>query len=158
MSYPDRFLIAGVEYEGVRRRGEVSITYSDAPIVKIGDFVMQRNGPNWHSLEVLDVNYIENGSMGIGTEHSHLLRLNVQNVAAQFLQPKPVQSINIVSAQQVQIGDNNSQMVTVTLSDVVRSVAAGDDAEAKSLLKRLLENNTVAAVVGAGVSALLGLL
>jgi hypothetical protein len=66
--------------------------------------------------------------------------------------------IGSVPAQQVQIGDHSAQTIALTLADVVRKVASGNDQEAKSLLKRLLENNTVAAVVGAGTTALIGLL
>ena len=161
-AYPDDFEIAGAVYKGSRdrKKGEVQIPYTDPPIVKIGDVIVQRNGPNEYQLKVLDADYMKDSSLEIGTNHPHILSLSVQNLATAALHPRPAASVHIgsVSAQQVQIGDHNAQTMTVTLAEVVRKVAAGNDHEAKSLLKRLLENNTVAAVVGAGATALLGLL
>ena len=161
-AYPDDFDIAGVVYKGSRdrKKGEVQIPYTDPPLVRIGDVITQRNGPNEYQLKVMDADYQKDSSLEIGTEHPHILSLSVQNLATAALHPKPAPSVHIgkMSAKQVQIGDHNSLTVTVTLAEVVSKVAAGDDQEAKGLLKRLLENNTVAAVVGAGASALLGLL
>lgn len=161
-AYPDDFEIAGVLYKGSRNRktGEVTIPYTDPPLVRIGDIISQRNGPNEHKLKIMDADYMKHSSLEIGTNHPHILSLTVQNLATVALHPKPSPTVQIgtVSAQQVQIGDHNSVTVTITLAEVVRKVAAGNDQEAKGLMKRLLENNTVAAVVGAGATALLGLI
>jgi hypothetical protein len=75
----------------------------------------------------------------------------------------PVQNNNPVNigslnAQNVQIGSQNTQITNLSLAEVVKQVAAQNDAQAKGLLRQLLENSTVSAIVGAGTSALLGML
>lgn len=162
MAYPDDFVLGSAVLKGARNRktGEVQIPYTDAPVIRVGDVIVQRNGPNEHRLEVTDVDYQLHSSLEIGTPHPHILSLTVRNLAAKALEPKPAPSLNIgsLSAHQVQIGDNNKQSLTVSLAEVVKHVASTNDPEAKNLMRQLLENSTVAAVVGAGASALLGLL
>lgn len=161
MAYPDSFLIGGVEYKGQRDRSknEVLIPYTTSPSVGIGDRIQQKNGPNVIELQVLDADFMEDGSLGIGTNHPHMLTLSVRNLTASaHIPPSPATSIQIgsVSGHQVQVGNHNSQIVKITLEEVIRQVAATEDHEAKGLLRKLLENNTVAAIVGAGASALIG--
>ncbi len=162
MAYPDDFEIAGAVYKGQRdkRKGEVLIPYSEAPTVNVGDTIVQKNGPNVFKLLVTDADYLQESTLGIGTKHPHMLTLTVQNLASEAVKPKqaPTFQIGTLSAQQVQIGDGNVQTITISLAEVVRQVASSKDSEAKGLLRQLLENNTVAAVVGAGATTLLGLL
>lgn len=49
-------------------------------------------------------------------------------------------------------------LVNISITELVEKVANSGDPQAKSMLKQLLENSTVASIVGAGASALLGLL
>lgn len=162
IAYPDDFMLGGKSLKGSRNRktGEVHIPYTNEPVVRVGDVIVQRNGPNEHRLEVTDVDYQLHSSLEIGTQHPHILALTVQNQAAKALETKSSPSLHIgsLSAQQVQIGDNNKQSLTISLAEVVKHVANTNDTEAKSLLRKVLENSTVAAVVGAGASALLALL
>lgn len=162
LAYPDDFEIAGVTYKGQRNRqtSEVLIPYTSPPHVNVGDTIVQRNGPNVFHLRVTDAEYLEEGSLSVGTKHPHMLTLRVQNLTAEAASPRPPSTIQIgsLSAHQVQFGDHNIQKVTISLADVVRQVAESKDPEAKGLLRKLLENNTVAAVVGAGAAALLTLL
>ncbi|WP_305404367.1 hypothetical protein [Photobacterium leiognathi] len=60
-----------------------------------------------------------------------------------------------IKSESVQIGDHNIQNNTYTISQLIGKVAESDDEEAKSLLKNLIENNTVASILGAGVTALI---
>ncbi|MDR8444842.1 hypothetical protein FPK32_25700, partial [Acinetobacter baumannii] len=62
------------------------------------------------------------------------------------------------SGEQVQIGESNHMLVNISITELVEKVAKSGDPQAKSMLKQLLENSTVASIVGAGASALLGLL
>ena len=66
-------------------------------------------------------------------------------------------NINIDS-KNVQIGDHNTQNVTINVQKLVEAIAESNDHEAKSMLKSLLENSTVASVIGAGVSSLISLI
>lgn len=70
---------------------------------------------------------------------------------------KPQQTINIHSAQAVQIGDYNTQQITATIQTLVQKIDASDasqdeKAEAKSLLQNFLDHPLVAAVIGAAIS------
>ncbi len=162
MAYPDDFEIAGQTLKGSRNRktGNVTVPYTDSPVVRVGDTITQKNGPNLFKLRVLDVDYQQHSSLEIGTRHPHILALTVQNMATEAVVPKTSSAVTIgsLSAHQVQIGDHNTQTVHISLVQVVREVAESGDAEAKGLLRRLLENSTVATVVGAGASALLSML
>lgn len=58
----------------------------------------------------------------------------------------------------IQIGDQNVQITNISIKQLVEHVAKGEDKDAKSKLKDLLENATVASLIGAGTTKLLGLL
>lgn len=162
VAYPDTFEIGGVSYKGQRdrKKSEVLVPYTSPPTVDIGDTIVQRTGPSSIHLKVIDVNFLEEGSLGVGTKHPHMLTLQVENLtAARHQSPgAPTIQIGTVSGQQVQVGSQNSMAFHISLAEVVRQVAESGDPKAKSLMREVLENNTVAAVVGAGVSALIGAL
>ncbi|ELI5417869.1 hypothetical protein RRJ93_004517, partial [Vibrio parahaemolyticus] len=67
-------------------------------------------------------------------------------------------NIGSISGEQLQVGNNNTQSVTINVQKLVEEVAKSNDPEAKSLLKQLLENSTVGSVIGAGASALISML
>ena len=69
-------------------------------------------------------------------------------------------SINIgsVNAHNIQLGNQNVQINDITIHELVRKVAKSGDQEAKSLLKKLLENSTIGSIVGAGVSTFLNII
>lgn len=48
--------------------------------------------------------------------------------------------------------------VGISIKSLIEGVAKSEDSEAKNLLKSLLENTTVGSLIGAGASALIGLL
>ncbi|MNG16900.1 hypothetical protein D3C84_1008470 [compost metagenome] len=90
-----------------------------------------------------------------------MLTLKVENLTAQPHTTNTQSStfnIGSITGEQVQVGSNNSQTVNVSVQSLVESVAKSGDQEAKSALRKLLENSTVASIVGAGAAALLGLL
>lgn len=163
MAYADTFEINGVLHKGSRdrRKNEVSIPYTDAPDVRLGDVIVQQAGANRIELKILDVNLQIGGSLGIGTHHPHILNLSVENLstAAHRTQPAPPAiHIGSVTGHQVQVGSHNSQVVTISLADVVKQVAATNDPQAKGLLRQFLENNTVASLLGASATGLIALL
>lgn len=69
-------------------------------------------------------------------------------------------SINIgnISSSTFQVGNGNSLSVNVSMQELVENVAKSNDIEAKSKLKELLNNATVAGLIGAGATTLLALL
>jgi hypothetical protein len=79
-AWPDRVTIDGTEFKARRDTGEgsVNVLYTTAPEVSVGDVITQKVGRSEVSLEVLEVNFQPNGSLGIGTSHRHLLTLKVE--------------------------------------------------------------------------------
>ncbi|KZX69540.1 hypothetical protein A3724_14075 [Alcanivorax sp. HI0033] len=163
LAYPETVVIDGAEYKAKRdtSKGKMNIPYSEEPDVGIGDVIVQKAGKREIHLKVTDVQFLEGGSLNVGTNHPHMLTLNVQNATAEpHLTNKASSTINIgsVSGEMVQIGDQNVQVANVSIKQLVEHVAKSGDKEAKSKLRALLENGTVASLVGAGATTLLGLL
>lgn len=163
MAYPEIITIAGIEHKAQRNmsKGQVLIPYTDAPDVGIGDVIIQQSGSRKIALKVLDVSFLKGGSLNVGTKHPHILTLKVENTTASAHKTPPQSStfnIGSISGEQVQVGNNNSQTINISIQQLVEAIAKSSDPEAKSLLKKLLENSTVGSLIGAGASALLGLL
>ena len=163
LAYPEIVIIDGVEHKAKRgtSKGKINSPYTDEPDIGIGDVIIQKAGKREIHLKVTDVQFLEGGSLGVGTDRSNMLTLNVQNTTAEpYLTNRTSSTINIgsVSGDMVQIGDQNVQVANVSIKQLVEHVAKSSDEEAKSKLKALLENSTVASLFGAGASKLLGLL
>lgn len=72
-------------------------------------------------------------------------------------------TINIANSQGIQIGDHNVQHIASSLVGLVEKIEASDcpsqqKAEAKGLLRQLIENPVVAAVLGGAASGVVTLL
>lgn len=67
-------------------------------------------------------------------------------------------SIGNISGSTFQVGNGNSLSVHVSVQELVENIAKSNDLEAKSKLKELLNNATVANLIGVGATALLALL
>lgn len=163
LAYPETITISGVEYKGQRdmSKGELLVPYTEEPEVGIGDVISQKSGKREIFLKVIDVSFLEEGSLGVGTTHPHMLTLRVQNTTAQpHLPQNNTSTFNIgsVSGGNVQVGSNNSLNVNISIQELAESVAKSGDKEAASRFKELLNNGTVASIIGAGTSALLQLL
>ncbi|MCY7296340.1 hypothetical protein [Alteromonas sp. a30] len=161
LAYPETIYIDGVEHKGKRNvsKGELRIPYSNEPDVGIGDIIVQKSGKREIDLKVIDVSFLESGSLNVGTKHPHMLTLKVENATAQeHISTNQSSTINIgsVSGEQVQVGNHNSQISNISIQTLVDHVVKNGDDEAKSTLKTLLQNSSVASLVGAGASALLG--
>lgn len=163
LAYPEVIIISGAEYKGQRdmSKGNLLIPYTDEPDVGIGDVITQKSGKREIALKVIDVSFLEGGSLNVGTKHPNLLTLKVENTTAQpHITSNHTSTFNIgsISGEQVQVGNHNSQTVNISIQQLVDEVAKCDDPAAKSILKSLFENSTVASIVGAGASALLAML
>lgn len=163
MAYPDTFIISGVSFKGKRNsaKKQVMIPYTDEPDVTLGEEITQTVGKNNIRLKVIDISILEGGSLNVGTKHPHMLTLSVDNITQNEHSPRQSANtfhIGSVSGGQVQIGESNQLLNNISITELVEKVANSGDPQAKSLLKKLLENSTVASLIGAGASALLGLL
>lgn len=163
LAYPETVFINGVEHKAKRdtSKSKMKIPYTEEPEVGIGDVIVQKAGKREIHLKVTDAQFLEGGSLGVGSNHPNMLTLNVQNVTAEpHLTNRASSTINIgsVSGDTVQIGDQNVQVANVSIKQLVEHVAKSDDKQAKEKLKSLLENGTVASLVGAGANKLFGLL
>ncbi|KOR04331.1 hypothetical protein [Pluralibacter gergoviae] len=163
MAYPDIFLISGKEFKGSRNtdKNQVNIPYTDLPQIELGDILTQKIGGSELRLKVVDIKILKNGTLNAGTTHPHMLTLSIENLSSdEHRTAKNMNTFNIgsVSGEQVQIGESNHILVNISITELVEKVAKSGDPQAKSVLKQLLENSTVASIVGAGISTLLGLL
>jgi sRNA-binding carbon storage regulator CsrA len=161
--YPEIIYIGEQEYKAKRdmSKGTVSIPYTDEPDVGIGDVITQKSGKREIALKVLDASFLKNGTLNVGTRHPHIVKLKVENTTAKaHKEPAQQSTINIgsVTGEQVQVGNNNTQTVNISIQQLVEEIAKTNDPEAKGLLKKLLENSTVGSLIGVGASALIGLL
>ncbi|NWO06554.1 MAG: hypothetical protein HLX50_12970 [Alteromonadaceae bacterium] len=163
LAYPEKLTIAGVEYKGQRSmsKDEVLVPYTDEPDVGIGDVITQKSGKREIHLKVIDALFLEDGSLGIGTTHPHMLTLKVENTTAQPHVTKHGDStfnIGSISGENVQVGNSNTLTTNVTIQELAEEIAKCDDPEAKSKLKEFLQNSTVGSLIGVGASALISML
>ncbi|WPE25771.1 hypothetical protein PshuTeo1_14800 [Pseudomonas hunanensis] len=159
--YPDRVAIDGIEFSAARKvkEGIVFVPYTVAPQLAVGDVINFYTSGFRHELRVLD--FSSSASLNVGTAHNYVLELRVENNAVVLKRKEESQqviNIGTLNGQQVQVGNQNTQHVNITIEQLAKEVAKGDDKEAKGILKSLLENATVSSVIGAGVSGLIALL
>ena len=162
-AYPEKIIISGCEFSGQRNmsKGSLMVPYTEAPDVGIGDVISQKSGSREISLKVIDLQFQDGGTLNVGTNHPNLLTLKVENITAQphtANKNQPTINIGSIAGEHIQVGNNNSQVVNINVQQLVESVVKSNDPEAKSLLKSLFENSTVASIVGAGATVLLGML
>lgn len=160
MAYPETFIIKSIELKGRRDKGKIMLPYTEEPDIGIGDVITQKLGSRLVEFKVNDCSFLTGGTLNIGTSHPNLLTLEVENIE-QSTKKQEVSSIyNIASitGSQVQVGNNNTQITNITIQELIEKVAKTDDKEAKSLLKKVLDNPTVAAVLGSATAGLMGLL
>ncbi|CAI1727739.1 hypothetical protein [Serratia marcescens] len=163
MAYPDTFYFSGKEFKGSRnnKSKEIDIPYTDEPDLNIGDIVTQKVGSRDIHFKVIDLSITENGTLNVGANHPHIMTLVVENLTENaHSTKKSTNTFNIssVSGTQVQIGENNSQVTNISLEQLVEKISSSEDLEAKTIIRKLLENSTVASILGAGSAALFGLL
>lgn len=163
MAYPETVTILGQEHKAIRQmNGDlICIPYTVEPDTGIGELISLKAGPREIVFKVIDAIFEKNSSGQLGTIHPHLLTLKVENITAlahKAPQHSSVFNIGTIAAEQLQVGNGNTQIVSINIQQLVQRVAQSSDSEAKSLLRQLLENSTVAGLVGVGASALLGLL
>ncbi|APG05683.1 hypothetical protein BJI69_18440 [Luteibacter rhizovicinus DSM 16549] len=155
-AWPDRVTIDGMVYKARVDAGDglVSLPCPSEPQVSVGDVITQTVGRREASLEVLEVDFQPNGSLGIGTVHRHLLVLTVEPTTSQaHTQPpgassakappvaRPPKASPVASTQAAPAS-------TLKLAELVDRIARSSDTEAKAMLLALLDNASVSAIVG----------
>jgi hypothetical protein len=109
---------------------------------------------------ILEANY----SPGLHTIPPHwTLKLQKDSSLVNRQKPPQATTINITNSQGIQIGDHNVQHIASSLIGLVEKIestnASGQEkAAAKGLLRELISNPAVAAVLGSATSGVLALL
>lgn len=158
--YPDLIIIDEQEHQAVRnmKAGIVIVPYTSELNIDIGDDVTLKLGQRQICLKVIDLHFNENTTHGFGTDHPHTAVLRVRNMMSEKHKKTSTINIGTVTGEQVQVGDNNSQVAHISIQQLAEVLAKSSDQEAKGLLKKLLENSTVGSLIGAGASALITML
>lgn len=161
LAYPEIITIDGIEHNGKRNmsKGQVLIPYTDAPNVGIGDVIAQKTDKRDIHLKVTEASFSEGGSLGVGTDHPHMLTLKVANTTAQpSISKKQSSTINIgsQSGEQTQVSKKKPQIKTISMQDFVKQVAKSGDEVTKSTLKPPAQNSRVDSATGPGATALSG--
>ena len=75
LAYPETVIIDGVSYKAQRNtsKGKINIPYTEEPDEGIGDVIVQKSGKREIHLKVTDVQFLEGGTLGVGTSHSNML-------------------------------------------------------------------------------------
>jgi hypothetical protein len=157
-AWPDRVTIDGVVFKARVDAGDglVSLPCPSEPQVSVGDVITQTVGRRENSLEVLEVDFQPNGSLGIGTVHRHLLVLTVEPTTSQAhtQQPGagaaatgPVEKVVPRRAAPAPVAQA-APPSSLKLAELVERVSRGSDGEAKAMLVALLDNASVSAIVG----------
>lgn len=109
---------------------------------------------------ILEANY----SPGLHSIPPHwTLKLRKENSLINKPEPKQAPIINITNSQGIQIGDQNVQHIASSLVGLVEKIestnaSVPEKEEAKGLLRELMSNPIVAAVLGSATSGVLALL
>jgi hypothetical protein len=152
-AWPDRVTIDGTVFKARVDAGDglVSLPCPSEPQVSVGDVITQTVGRRETSLEVLEVDFQPNGSLGIGTIHRHLLVLTVEPTTSQAHTQQPGVAAPVSRPPPKSAPRPSAQAApqsTLRLAELVERVSRSGDAEAKSMLLSLLDNASISAIVG----------
>lgn len=145
--------------EGIKASVQEKMTFIERSdvLIESGDLLQRRasNG-SVSNYKVIDPGFHE--AFGSIAAHYQIKHKNLSIQEAEKMVQNITYNFGSISAEQMQVGNDNTQNVTINVQKLVEAIAESNDHEAKSMLKSLLENSTVASVVGAGVSGLIGLI
>jgi len=162
LAYQDIIVINDIEYKGSRNinTNQIRIPYTEEPDVGIDDIIKVKLGKRENAYKVSDCKFMKNGTLKMGTVHPHMLTLIIKDLAIKERNDVSSSIFNIssINAEQLQIGNNNSQNINITLKELVEKLSKTEDEEAKNLFKKILENSSVAGIIGAGATTLFGML
>ena len=147
--------VEGIQASVLEKR---TLIERDDIVIEPGDLLERKASNGSVSVyKVIDPGFRESHGFGLPAHYN----IKHQNLSVEEVKENPqnvTYNFGSISADQMQVGNNNTQNVTINVQELVKKVVESDDEEAKSKLKSLLENSTVASVVGAGISGLISLL
>jgi hypothetical protein len=151
-AWPDRVIIDGTEFKARRdlAEGSVNVPYTTEPEVSVGDVITQKSGHRESTLEVLEVNFQPNGSLGIGTHHRHLLTLIVENTTSQA--HTGAGGTAPAAAKPTQPIVKKAAAGTLSVDELVKKISVGNDADAKAALLALFRTKKIEAIIGPAVA------
>lgn len=156
MAYPHTFIISGQEYYGIRKNNEIHIPYEKALDINIGGTLFDKIGDKSIEFQIIDFTQHEKSTLGIGTNLPHTLTLTVKNLTAKpYIQKESSINIENINGGNIQVGNGN--IMNISVKELTEKIVKSDDKEAKSKLLELLENPTVANILGASYAAALSL-
>ncbi|HET8800009.1 MAG TPA: hypothetical protein VFN01_02390 [Marinobacter sp.] len=135
--------------------GGIILLLDQTADVEEGDVILRElpNGKDERN-QVTEATFYSRGVSGTGP-HFQIKYRKGQPAEAQ----KPSQTININGAQSVQVGDYNTQNIINSFEVLVKKIEDSNTpdnqkAEAKSLLRKLLEHPAVVSVIGAAAGGI----
>ena len=134
---------------------EIGVEVGEQDILQVCDQLAQHRMIEWKSLATF-------GNVHAGMGKISVFGIDVvereatPDIKVEFVQN---QTINITDSTNVVVGNNNSQVVTQTVRDLISIIESSDASseqkvEAKSLLRRFLEHPLLAAVAGGAIGLL----
>ena len=154
-AFPYIFVINGDEMRGYRSKNKITIPFTIVPSINIGTTLFQKVGENNVEFCVVDMSIAEN-TLQVGTPHPHKLFLEVENVSAKPYRQNSMINIESITADNMQIGNGNTMNISV--KELVEKIIETEDNEAKQKLIALLNNATVANLLGGAFTTALTLM
>jgi GNAT superfamily N-acetyltransferase len=159
LAYPEIITIDGADHRGKRNmsKGQVLIPYTNKPKVGIGDVIALKTDKKDTYLKVTGASFIEDGSLGVGTDHPHMLALKVANTTAKPQVSKKQSSTITVgseSGEQTPGSEKETPIKTISMQHFMKHVAKSWDEESKTTSQPLPQNSPVDRPTDAGAPAL----
>jgi hypothetical protein len=154
---------SGPHRTAVSSKGGFSASIFEENLIVEEGWKMIRPLPNGKEelFSILEVNY-SYGSSGLARIPPHWT-LKLRKDSSLATASRPTTTINIANSSGIQIGDQNVQHIANSFVGLIEkidasNVPAQEKEKAKSLLRDVLENPTVAAVLGSATTGVLDLL
>ena len=156
--YPDLLVISGQEYKAQRSAstGTILLPYKDEPKVKQGDVISHKTDVAEVSLKVLEASFRRIGTFTSANKTPHMLTMKVEVTEEAPGELKPVAASEGAPVDEVE--EENLPPVTISLQQFIERVSMGNDGEAKDMVKKLLQTDGVARLLGPGTKTLAKLL
>lgn len=140
-----KFLINGREFCGRKDKGKVYVPYSEEIEIDINDVFYEKTKSKEMELRVLDIKDYKKISGLMDTFHENYVELEVENLTL---------TKNNINSQVVNIHNSNLSNTQIINNELVER----NNKDVKNRVFKVLENPTVAGIIGAVVAGVVGLL